>query len=135
MLVSGKNARSVSSQLGIATYISGVIVVEKTETPVIVHRTHGFTICVPNCLAMHDSNSLNALTKKRLNIVAPPEGHNTFSTMLCIAQCYALVFTSNIVPVLQSYGLNELHLKVRDDVQSELSLASKVIATNSTHLS
>lgn len=76
-------------------------------------------------MAMHDSSALNALKKYRPIIVAPSEGYNAFGTALCMDQCYALVSSVNMKPVLDSYGLKDVKLEARKDVEYALGLAEK----------
>jgi len=63
------------------------------ETPIAVHQAQAFSYCDVNCLAHHDASTLNAITKTRPTIVVPEEmGHNSWSRMMCIAQCYGVLF-------------------------------------------
>ena len=71
---------------------SVVATIEGRETPVVVRNAHATSICNMNCLAAHDSTSMNALTEARPAIVAPSYGHNAFSTTMCIAECYNVLF-------------------------------------------
>jgi len=63
------------------------------ETPIAIHQAQAFSYCDVNCLAHHDDKVLNAITKERPRIVVPKEmGHNSWSRMLCITQCYGVLF-------------------------------------------
>jgi len=62
------------------------------ETPVAIHQGQAFSLCDVNCLAHHDSHSLNAITMDRPTIFVPDFGHNSWSRMMCIAQCYSILF-------------------------------------------
>jgi len=48
-------------------------------------------MCGPNCLAYHDDRALNVLTKQRPPLVTPPFGHNSFSRVMCVIQCYSIL--------------------------------------------
>jgi len=59
-----------------------------------------------NCLAYHDSDVLNVLTLERPLFSVPPSYQNSFSRMLCIAQCLGLVFEDNILkPFWDKWGI------------------------------
>jgi len=62
------------------------------ETPVAVHQGQAFSLCDVNCLSHHDGQTLNGITMERPLIVVPEFGHNSWSRMMCIAQCYAILF-------------------------------------------
>jgi len=65
------------------------------ETPIAVHQGQAFSYCDVNCLAYHDSSALNGITQERPNskfVVPEAMGHNSWSRMMCIAQCYSILF-------------------------------------------
>ena len=62
------------------------------ETPVIVHIAHQSTLCQANCIAFHDDKSLNVISKSRPPFSTPSEYYNSWSRMLCIAQCLGTIY-------------------------------------------
>jgi len=71
---------------------SGSYMMDKSiETPVVIHAASLSSICQTNCVAYHDDTMLNSITLERPIVSVPKEYHNSFSRMLCIAQCHALI--------------------------------------------
>lgn len=87
---------------------------EKFETPRVVRGAAGTATCGANCLAVHDTNALNVLTLQRPSVFVPFEQHhNSFSRMLCIAQCLALLIDTagpdKLAPFWEEWGLDGSH--------------------------
>ena len=63
------------------------------ETPIAIHQGQGFSYCDILCLAQLDDAVLNPLTGERPMVTSPNAmHHNSWSRMMCIAQCYAILF-------------------------------------------
>ncbi len=94
-----------------AVYLANTQLIANVETPVIIHRAHISSTCDAMCVATHDASALSVISGKRPNVVAPPFGHNSFSRMLCIAQCYGFFFDEGqaprvMKPLWDAWGLN-----------------------------
>ena len=94
-------------------FVAARAIEQKRETPVVVRIAHATATCGANCLAYHDSNVLNVLTLEQTLFSVPPSPsyQNSFSRMLCIAQCLGLVFDAagedNILkPFWDEWGIN-----------------------------
>jgi hypothetical protein len=73
------------------SYSGSYFMAERFETPIAIHLAALSSVCQANCLAYHDDKVLNVLTKERPWVTVPPEYHNAWSRMLCIAQCFAIL--------------------------------------------
>ena len=85
------------------------------ETPVAVHQGQAFSLCDVNCLSHHDGKTLNGITMERPLIVVPEFGHNSWSRMMCIAQCYAILFEQEgnseaLETIADTWKLNVAHV-------------------------
>ena len=73
-------------------YSGSYLMIEQIETPIVIHVAAMSSLCQINCLAYHDNDVLDAITKERpLGGAVPEEYHNSWSRMLCISQCFALI--------------------------------------------
>lgn len=61
------------------------------ETPVVIHISSLSSLCQTNCIAYQDAEMNNAITKEPPLVRTPPEYHNSWSRMLCMAQCHEIV--------------------------------------------
>jgi hypothetical protein len=73
------------------SYSGSYFMAEKFETPIAIHLAALSSVCQANCLAYQDDKVLNVLTKERPVVTVPPEYHNAWSRMLCIAQCFSIL--------------------------------------------
>mmetsp|Transcript_3099 Transcript_3099/g.6823 ORF Transcript_3099/g.6823 Transcript_3099/m.6823 type:complete len:548 (+) Transcript_3099:302-1945(+) len=100
----------------------------RLETPMVVRGALVASTCDVNCLAVHDAKSLNVLTLERPTVYAPfPDAHhNAFSRMMCIAQCYALLYDpagpNFLKPFWEKWGLDGIQ-GVRQDVYAAVVAA------------
>jgi len=81
------------------------LVERKFETPMVVHKTHLYTLLQGACIAYHDEKVLNPITEQSPAFRTPAEYQNSWSRMLCIAQAGWFMYTEAATPVLQDWGL------------------------------
>lgn len=99
------------------------------ETPIGIHQGQAFSFCDVNCLAHHDASTLNAFTKRRPDLVVPTDfGHNSWSRMMCIAQCYAILFaqegnTEAVQTVVETWLL-EIQPEIEDMIVDNYNASS-----------
>jgi len=72
-------------------YAGSYLMASKVETPVVIHSAAMSAYCQSNCVAYHDADMLNVLTMEPPIVRSPPEYHNSWSRMLCIAQCHSIL--------------------------------------------
>ncbi|CAB9524151.1 expressed unknown protein [Seminavis robusta] len=72
-------------------YSGSYLMNQAIETPVVIHVAALSSLCQHNCVAYHDDKMLNAVTEERPIVSIPQEYHNSWSRMLCIAQCFELL--------------------------------------------
>mmetsp|Transcript_20520 Transcript_20520/g.23543 ORF Transcript_20520/g.23543 Transcript_20520/m.23543 type:complete len:642 (+) Transcript_20520:44-1969(+) len=101
------------------------------ETPVSVHQAQAFSYCDINCLAHHDDGTLNAFTKARPTIVVPKFGHNSWSRMLCIAQCYSILFeqagNSEAVETVRDTWKLDILSKVEEEITEKYNVDYRMV--------
>lgn len=91
------------------------------ETPIAIHQAQAFAYCDINCLAHHDDSTLHAFTKERPSLVVPSFGHNSWSRMMCIAQCYSILFiTEGNDEAIQTI-IDTWKLPIQSTVESAIS--------------
>lgn len=61
---------------------------EDWETPMVVHFGHTAALAESTCLAYYDSMMIHPLTKEAPLVRTPEFSHESFSRMMCIAQCW-----------------------------------------------
>lgn len=81
----------IEARFHLHRYSGSDLIAKKVETPVIVHAASFSDICQANCLAYHDENVLDILTRERPMAEVPKEYHNSWSRMMCITQCFEIV--------------------------------------------
>lgn len=79
------------ARYAIHEWSSSFFMAEQVETPVVIHLAGISSLCQHNCVAYHDASVLNALTRERPWVSVPEEYHNSWSRMLCIAQCHEIL--------------------------------------------
>eukprot|EP00797_Seminavis_robusta_P008914 Sro1636_g287580.1 n/a (589) ;mRNA; r:10737-12503 len=97
------------------------------ETPVVVYFGHLSAVCAANCLAYHDDTVLNSVTRARPTISVPEEYHNSYSRVLCFAQCLGIFADpagpNRLKPLWELWELEGIQ-GIRPDVQAALAAAA-----------
>jgi len=110
-------------------YVSVNAIVRGIETPIVIRGAAAVSACDANCLAMLDDKTLNIFTKQRPTLAPfiPTAYHNSFSRMLCIAQCYAMIYDpagpNVFAPFWDLWGLEGIQ-GVRQDVVAAVLAAN-----------
>lgn len=69
--------------------------IEPTETPVVIYGGSVVSQCGPVCVSFHDAEAINPVTMTAPAVRVPEFGHNSYSRMMCIAQCARIVVSTN----------------------------------------
>lgn len=90
------------------------------ETPLVIHISSVSSYCQANCVAYHDDQMLNPMTMQPPLITTPPEYHNSYSRMLCMAECHHILGVEAgrpefLDPLWEPWGLKGL-LEPRKDI-------------------
>lgn len=112
----------ITARIQMTTLFADGLIDRGVETPIVIWLAKLYGTCGVNCLAYHDDKVLNALTRQRPLLPVPEFGHNSFSRMMCTAQCYALVATlDGLAPIprlerlFREWGLDAV-IQVKDDL-------------------
>jgi len=81
----------LTAQYEMALALSLGVTARGVETPMVIRSAHLTTYCTSNCIAYHDADALNVLTKQSPSFRTPSAYHNSWSRMLCIAQCWGFL--------------------------------------------
>lgn len=91
------------------------------ETPIAIHQGQGFSYCDVLCLAYHDEGTLHAMFGTRPVWNVPSFGQNSWSRMMCIAQCYAILFAQEgNVEAVQTV-VDTWKLPIQSEIEEEIT--------------
>lgn len=92
----------IQAQLQMASAMSVASIVRGLETPIVVRNAHFTSYCQSNCVAYHDADALNVVTKQAPRFRTPAAYHNSWSRSLCMAQCFDSL--GALDPIFASWG-------------------------------
>jgi len=108
-------------------------VVKKFETPMVVHKSHVFTLGQGACLTYHDENVLNPITGQSPAFRTPSALQNSWSRMLCIAQLGRFVFPEAFTPYLQEWNFPYLPMDPRLEACGGDGACMEVVVMNNRY--